>query len=122
MPCPYAAYRPTDAFRKPVSTTRRCSMGNRFGWVLSGAALGLAAVLAACGEKAPTPAPAPGPGGGTAEASKGPSSEPAKALSENDRLILKGKEDWASCGTCHGATDPRIPQDDDWVVMNEETT
>jgi hypothetical protein len=98
-------------------------MGNRLNGSLAAAALALAAVFPACGGKASTPAPAPGTGGGgTAEAPKAQPSDPPKSLSESDRLVLKGKEDWASCGTCHCTTDRRIPEDEDWVNMNEETT
>jgi hypothetical protein len=38
------------------------------------------------------------------------------------RLLAEGKKGWRPCGTCHCATDPGIKEDEDWVLLNEETT
>jgi len=67
--------------------------------------------------------PAAGPGVDPAriqgKAEEGPSKgEPSK----ENRLVLEGKEAYGSCATCHCTTDARIPEDDDWVNLNEETT
>ena len=38
------------------------------------------------------------------------------------QILAEGKTAWRSCAKCHCATDLRIPEDEDWVVLNEETT
>ncbi len=43
------------------------------------------------------------------------------AESAGDRLLREGREAFRSCTTCHCATDPRIPEDEDWLRMNETT-
>lgn len=45
-----------------------------------------------------------------------------EAVAADSLLLAEGKKAWRSCGTCHCTTDPRIKEDEDWVLLNEETT
>ena len=46
----------------------------------------------------------------------------AKTRPVDSTILAEGKVAWRSCAQCHCATDPRIEEDDDWVLLNEETT
>jgi hypothetical protein len=39
-----------------------------------------------------------------------------------DREQPSGQDLWRSCSACHCVPDPRIPEDEDWLKLNETTT
>jgi hypothetical protein len=47
---------------------------------------------------------------------------PAPEDPEKVKLVTEGREAFRSCATCHCATDLRIKEDEDWVILNEVTT
>lgn len=88
----------------------------------AGGALLLAAILFGCGsgkegrETLPDEKPEIAGDDRAQKAGAGATEQDAAAL------VAEGKVAWRSCAACHCATDPRIPEDADWVLMNETTT
>ncbi len=92
--------------------------------MIRGIAIGILAALVAalsapgCGRGPESQKSPQGAGAPVAAESPGkPGGDPEKAA-----LLAEGKEAYKSCGACHCETDPGIPWDEDWVVMNEKTT
>ncbi len=48
--------------------------------------------------------------------------ERAVTAPADPQILAEGKTAWRSCAKCHCATDLRIKEDEDWVVLNEETS
>lgn len=76
----------------------------------------MAVLVVACG-----PENKPGDSSG-AVPGKSQENRSAEATSADPQILAEGKVAWRSCAKCHCATDLRIKEDEDWVVLNEETT